>query len=63
VVSDLRVTKYAVLVPTTHDDQGRPYCVCGCGEVMIEESPGRWICEDRRALRDFLAARVGGLTA
>lgn len=59
-MNELSVTHTANFVPVATDDEGRPYCPCGCGELMVEESPGRWICETRRAMRDFLAAKLGG---
>lgn len=60
-VAELSVKKIGTLVPTLVDDQGRPYCICGCGQVMTETAPGRFQCPDWVAIETAMRESLGQL--
>lgn len=62
-MAELTVKKVSTWVPVRVNEDGRPYCSCNCGELMVEVSPGAFQCPDGVAVDQYLRERIAPLIA
>lgn len=66
-MSTVSVKRFAHWRPVQVDEAGRPFCFCGCGQLMAEVAPDAYQCPDgyaiEKAYRESLEPLLRGLAA